>query len=513
MNKLFEQNQIKDSQGKTNICTESLTPKESIDGETADTKVTSGTKGVEQLSMLEPRNKDGPQLLKRPHSRDGREYLILQNSGNICIKKKVVHQNDPKNSVLMSLKKAKQTYNDSDLNIHSRDSCVPTEIRNRDFKQLKLCEIIKQQSLSPSSTLCDLSGPRRKSEAHIYPKQPQTIVSTNASCRSHFISESSREQDRGKSYFSNFHHSPKTLNNKVSHHGWSETDQDVLQFPPIKPRRLPPLNPTRNRPDSQLKILKNVLSEATFISSSQEPQDTANDLFYPGLTKPSRQLSSSCNDQCMSVGYEHDIKKGEVPKHLEKIGRVQRRELPKCTENPFDGAVNQEIIKSLNSDIDVQIISQKERCASKKKRKSFQEEHLIPSNIYRNAPGDVDGLAEGLNKVHICNTNHTLAASRRKVAVCDSTDSAFRERMKTRALRKRFELTELSLESFGGNKSENTPPRTTFGCTTRIRRVGVCDDTDESLRCARMKLRTMQKRFGQTEEFGSEEKSFSGGRI
>ena len=493
MNKLFEQKQIKDSLATANNYRESLTSKELMDGET-DSKVTSCTKGVEQLSMLEARNKGGPQTLKWPHSTDGQKCLNSQNNGYICLNKKLVYQNDRRKSLLMS-------YDDLDVNTHYKDDYVPIESRKLDFKQLKLCEVKKQQSLSPSSTLFHLHGPRQKSEAHINPEQPETTVCTNASCGSHFISESLKEQDKRTSHFNNFHHSPKSLNNKASHHGVSETET-VLQSPSIKPRRLPPLKRMRSRPDSQPKILKNVpMSQATFISGSQQPQDTTNELFYTGL----QQLASSCNNQCMSVGYDRKIEKGKMPKHLEKIDRVQRTELPKCIENPFNGAINQEIIKSLNSDIDVQI------CASKKTNSShqllrskinLQEEHLIPSNIYRNAPSDVDGLAEGLNKVHICDTNHALVASRRRVAVCDRNDSAFRERMKTRALRKRFELPEGSLEAFLGNKNENTPPRRTLGSTTRLRRIGVCDKTDEFL-CRRIKLRTMKKRFGQTDELSS----------
>ena len=143
------------------------------------------------------------------------------------------------------------------------------------------------------------------------------------------------------------------------------------------------------------------------------------------------------------------------------------------------------------------------------RNKGFQEEHLIPLKAYENAPSydDLDGIAEGLNKVDTCRTNHALVASRRRAAVCDSNDSAFRQRVKTRALRKRFELSpEGSVEAFLGNKNENAPQKKTFSSTTHSRRVGVCDNTDEVL-CGRMKLRTMKKRFGHTGEVGREEKA------
>lgn len=88
----------------------------------------------------------------------------------------------------------------------------------------------------------------------------------------------------------------------------------------------------------------------------------------------------------------------------------------------------------------------------------------------------------------------------RRHGICDSKDFSLRERIKTRAIIKRFELDEELFEDFLDNPAtENTMQNRQLEKLTnshkRFRRKGICDSVDESF-TDRMKARVINKRFG-----------------
>ena len=122
--------------------------------------------------------------------------------------------------------------------------------------------------------------------------------------------------------------------------------------------------------------------------------------------------------------------------------------------------------------------------------------------------GEAGGLVEGpmddgwdYGTEHQQQRHMGISSQRfRRVAVCDSTDKAVSERMKARAMNKRFGeaggLVEGPMDDGWDYGTEHQQQRHMGISSQRFRRVAVCDSTDKAV-SERMKARAMNKRFGE----------------
>ena len=306
--------------------------------------------------------------------------------------------------------------------------------------------------------------------------------------------EMSKKHQRGELNSNFLDHSSKSstqIKKELASHQLScKKDQNILQSRNIKPRRLPPLQPARNRPDSQV-LNKVSLSASTSRSS-----------LYG--TNKQREVSASCQSETgnltKSVNYRPI---GSVRRHPRATGRLQGRDLPTRRENPLDDITTiPETVRSLdpvgiskvgNDNKSVaanhEHLPAVENVSQLGSSKRFEKNHTMS---YRNISCSAGGLTESVRKVY-----HTPSPPGRRFAVCDDTDLAFRKRMQTRALRKRFEHDERPPEAFLANNNDKKTQSRTLGSSQRLRRVGICGE--EAL-CTRIKLQIMKKRFGTIEE-------------